>query len=190
VLDEVVRGSVPPPHFFSLTGMEQCQAYLRQSVPATPLARLAGYRITQLAAGTATLTMPASPWLQFAEGTVDLKILMEEALAVAVLTGAPPATRVVTAAMSINHFRPSTVESEAFVARARVLHAGSAFTTAEVLVEDALGRGMAHATASLMLRAIHPSPLPSRSSPPLPAQFPQKEAGRRRCRLSPVPCPP
>jgi class 3 adenylate cyclase len=98
--------------------------------------------------------------LQYAEGTVDLKILAEEAMAVAVLTGLAPATMPVTASMSVHHVRPSTVESESFVARARVLNSGSAFTTVEALVEDAMGRAVAHVTGVFTLRALDVPPVP------------------------------
>jgi uncharacterized protein (TIGR00369 family) len=160
VLDEVVRGCLPPPGLYSLSGIEHARAWQRGLVPATPLARLLGYRPTQIGSGSATLTMPASAWLQFGDGTLDFKILLEEALAIAVLTGAQPATRIVTTTLSVNHFRPSTVESESFVARARVLNSGAAFTVAEVVVEDALGRALAHATAAFVLRRIEPPPPP------------------------------
>jgi uncharacterized protein (TIGR00369 family) len=166
MLDEPVRGSPPPPDHYSLPGIEQARAWLR-TMPSTPLARLVGYRPTQVGSGSATLTMAASPWLQFGEGTIDLKILMEEAMGLAVMTGVPPATNLVTAAMSVNHFRPSTVESESFVARARVLNSGSAFTTAEVLVEDALGRTVAQATGAILLRAIDPPPPPHKGFAPV-----------------------
>jgi len=167
VLGEPVRGSLPPPDFYSLPGIEQARAWLRGSLPATPLARLVGYRPTQVGSGSATLTMAASPWLQFGEGTVDLKILIEEAMGVAVLTGSPPATFMATAAMSVNHFRPCTVESESFVARARVLNSGSAYVTAEAVVEDALGRAVAQATGAILLRAIDPPPPPHRGFAPV-----------------------
>jgi uncharacterized protein (TIGR00369 family) len=116
------------------------------------------------------MTMPASPWLQSVDGTVEVKILLEEALAAAVLTGAPPATSVVTTALSVSHFRPGTLESESFVGRARVLNTGSTFTTAEVLVEDALGRAVVHATGSFVLRSIDPPPPPPKAL--LPADEP------------------
>jgi class 3 adenylate cyclase len=138
--------------------MEHARAWLRGSVPATPLARLIGYRPTQIGSGSATLTMRASPWLQFGNGIIDYGILAEEALGMAVLTGAPPATRVETAAISAKHFRPGTLDSESFVARARVLNSGSAFTVAEALVEDALGRAVGHITGSLLLRRMEPPP--------------------------------
>jgi class 3 adenylate cyclase len=66
----------------------------------------------------------------------------------------------VTTTLSVNHFRPSTVESESLVARARVLNSGSAFTVAEAVVEDALGRAVAHATGAFVLRRIDPPPPP------------------------------
>ncbi len=160
MVDEAVRGSLPSPAFYSLGGMEQARAFLRGLVPSTPLARLVGYRPTQIGSGSATLTLPASPWLQFADGSIDIKILVEEALGVAVMTGVPPATRVVTTALSMNHYRPCTLESESFVTRARVLNSGSAFTAAEAIVEDALGRTVAHATGSLLLRPMDPPPPP------------------------------
>ena len=165
--DEPARGSLPPSDFYSLSGMEQSRAFLRGLLPATPLARLVGYRPTQIGSGSATMTMAASPWLQWGDGTIDFKILVEEALGVAVATGAPPATRVVTTALSVNHFRPVTVDSESLVARARVLNSGSAFTVAEAVVEDKLGRAVAHATGSLLLRPIEPPPPPHRGFPPL-----------------------
>jgi uncharacterized protein (TIGR00369 family) len=160
VLEEAVRGVPAAPSYYAVSGREQAQAWQRGDLPATPLARLVGYNPTQVGSGSATLRLPASPWLQYAEGTVDLKILMDEAMQVAVLTGAPPATRVVTASMSIHHLRPSTVESESFVAPARVLNSGSAFTTAEAVVEDALGRAVAHVTGAYVLRELDPAPGP------------------------------
>jgi class 3 adenylate cyclase len=160
MLDEVVRGSPPPLGFYSLSGMEQAKAWQQGLLPATPLARLLGYRPSQVGSGSATLRMPASPWLQFGDGTVDFKIVMEEALAVAVMTGLAPCTLPVTSTLSVSHFRVSTVESESLVARARVLNSGSTFTVGEVLVEDALGRAVAHATGAYLVRAMQPPPPP------------------------------
>jgi uncharacterized protein (TIGR00369 family) len=158
VLEEAVRGVPAAPSYYAVSGREQAQAWQRGDLPATPLARLVGYIPTQVGSGSATLRLPASPWLQYAEGTVDVKILVDEAMQVAVLTGAAPATRVVTASMSVHHLRPSTVESESFVARARVLNSGSAFTTAEAVVEDALGRAVAHVTGAYVLRELSVAP--------------------------------
>ena len=104
--------------------------------------------------------MPASPWLQTFDGTVEFRFLAEACLTFAVLTGAPAAIDVRPAAMTINHLRPCTVESETLVARGRVLNSGPTFTLAEVLLEDASGRGIAHGVGTYVLSPISPAPPP------------------------------
>ena len=86
-----------------------------------------------------------------------MRILLEEALALAVTTGAPAGHEVRTAALSVNVLRISRVDSDTFVARARTVNSGSLFTLAEVQVEDGAGRAVAHATGSF-LPAIEPPP--------------------------------
>jgi uncharacterized protein (TIGR00369 family) len=115
--------------------------------------------------------MRGSPWLQHAGGLLDIKMALEAVLDIAVLTGAPPAHEVVTANLSVNHLRPSTLEGESFVARAQVVHSGPTYTLAETLMEDALGRAIAHATSSHLIRPIDPPPDPP-SSPLLPVEEP------------------
>jgi uncharacterized protein (TIGR00369 family) len=155
-----VRGGFPEPWFLSLPGMEQARRAMRGLVLPFPVHHLVGHRLTQVGSGTATATMVASPWLQTVDGTVDFRILMEAALYFAVLTGAPPGSEVQASALAINHMRPCTVESETLVARARTLNSGPTFTLAEVLVEDAQGRGVAHGTGTYVIRAVQPPPLP------------------------------
>src|SRR5207302_10756324 len=65
-----------------------------------------------------------------------------------------------TAALSLNHLRWCTVESDALVLRARTLTAGRAFTVAEVHVEDALGRAVLTATGSVFVQPLDPPPPP------------------------------
>jgi class 3 adenylate cyclase len=160
VLDEPLRGRLPDPGFWSLPGIEQARARLRGLVPRSPLSHLTGIRLTQVGVGSATVTMPASPWLQIADGSVEVRMLLEEALALAVTTGAPAGHEVRTAALSINQLRHSGVDSDSFVARARTLNTGSVFTLAEVQVEDGTGRAVAHASGSFLVRPIEPPPPP------------------------------
>jgi len=164
VVDEPVRGRLPDPGFWSLPGIEQARARLRGQVPRSPLSHLTGLRLTQVGAGSATVTMPASPWLQSADGSIEVRMLLEEALALAVTTGAPAGHEVRTAALSINQLRAPGLDSESFVARARTLNSGSLFTLAEVHAEDATGRAVAHATGSFLIRPIDPEPPPFRQT--------------------------
>src|SRR5207248_4274559 len=107
---------------------------------------LLGIRVTQVGSGTATCTMPASPWLQTATTVVDATALVEVAMSTAVLTTVPPGTSVRTAGLSFTHFRPTTTESEMLIARARAVSSGATFTFSEVLVDDALGREVLRAS--------------------------------------------
>src|SRR5688572_9745858 len=70
VLDEPVRGGFPDPQFFSLPGIDQLRAFLRNMVLPTPISHLVGLRLTQVGSGTTVVSMPLSPWLQLGDGTV------------------------------------------------------------------------------------------------------------------------
>jgi uncharacterized protein (TIGR00369 family) len=161
VVTEPVRGAVPEAGFYALSGLEQGRAFLRRLVPPPPIAHLVGCRLTQLGAGTATYTMPASPWLQGGHGHLEYAVLMDSALTAAVGSTTPPATAVRLTALSVNRMRPVTLESETLVARARTLTGGPNLTFAEVVVEDALGRLVAHGTTAAHVRAMEPPPPPS-----------------------------
>jgi uncharacterized protein (TIGR00369 family) len=171
VVDEPVRGRLPDPSFWSLSGIDQARARLRGLVPRPPLVHLIGLRLTQVGAGSATVTMPATPWLQNVDGAVDVRTLLEETLAMAVTTGAPAGHEVRTTALSVNVLRHSGVEGETFVGRARTLNSGSLFTLAEAQVEDAAGRAVAHATGSFLIRPLE-APPPSSPSGVEPVEEP------------------
>jgi uncharacterized protein (TIGR00369 family) len=157
---EPVRGGFPEPGFEALPGFERARAILRGLVPRPPLSHLLGLRLTQVGAGTATMTMPATPWLQMPNGRLLFNALAETAAWVAVLTGAPPGMDVHTTTFSINFFRPCTPESESVIARARTLNTGPTFTHTEVALEDALGRLVAHAVVAAVLRSPDPPASP------------------------------
>ena len=160
IWNEPVRGSVPDRSFLSLSGMDRTRALLRLEVPRPPLTRLTGTRATQLGAGSATATTPATAWLNRGDGTLDCTILLQSAMTLASITAAPAGGEAVPATLSIHHLRPCTMEAEALVARARVLNTGPRYTLTEVLVEDALGRAVAHAAGSFLIQSVDPPPAP------------------------------
>ncbi|HKY75007.1 MAG TPA: hotdog domain-containing protein, partial [Acidimicrobiia bacterium] len=164
MLDEPFRGGFPDPPFLSLPGLDQMRAYQRGLVLPSPVTHLVGIRLTQLGSGTAVVSLPLSPWLQLGDGTVAIKIPIEVAARAAVTTTVPGGFEVNTATMAVHHLRPCTMRSESVIARARVLNTGRTFTVTEVLVEDALGRALAQASGSAVVRAMVPPPPPMRQS--------------------------
>jgi class 3 adenylate cyclase len=157
VLDEPVRGGFPEPALYALPGIEQVRAYLGGLVPRPPLTRLTGATFTQVGSGTASGSMPASPWLMQLD-SLEVTMLAARTLEVAVQTGVPPGTRLELLAFSVHHLRPATPESGSVITRARVVHTGRVVTVAEVLVEDGSGRGIAHGTGSVATVALPETP--------------------------------
>ncbi|MDP1820548.1 MAG: adenylate/guanylate cyclase domain-containing protein [Acidimicrobiales bacterium] len=158
MLNEPVRGVVPEASFSSLTGVEQMRTYLRGRLPRTPHAHLLGYRMTQASAGASVVSQPISPWFEIYDGFVDLTATAELSVFVTAMTVAPPGTILRPVTMSLRYLRPCTVQDKSVIARGRVLHAGSTFTTVETTIEDTLGRGVAHATGCVVGVAIVPAP--------------------------------
>jgi class 3 adenylate cyclase len=105
------------------------------------------------------------------EGFVDLTSTAETVVFATALTGAPPGTYLRTLNLSLRYLRACTIDDEAVTARGRILHAGSSFTTVEVLIDDVLGRAVAHATGSVVIRPMDPLP-PPMSRPLEPVEEP------------------
>jgi uncharacterized protein (TIGR00369 family) len=160
VLNEPVRGAAADPSIYSLTGLEHLRTYLQGRVSPTPHSHLLGYRLTQASSGSVAFNQPISPWFDVYDGFVDLAATAEVSIYAAAQTAAPAGFFVRTANMSLRYLRPCTVENESVIARGRVLHAGSNVTTVETLIEDSLGRAVAHATGSSVLEKMDPAPPP------------------------------
>ncbi len=158
MLDEPVRGAVPQPALFSLSGLEILRAYMQGHLVATPLQRFLGARVTQVSSGTAVVHQAISPWFEMNDGFVDLTPFAEYVLLITAMTGAPPATQLRTANVSLRFLRPCTLESEMVIARGRIVHAGSSFTTVEALFEDSLGRAIATTSGCVTVTPILPPP--------------------------------
>ena len=146
------------------------RAFQRGLVLPSPVNHLVGARLTQAGSGTAAISLPLSPWLQLGDGTVDFRVAVELAAYAAVMTTAPGGYEVIPATLALHHLRPCTLGSESVIARARVLNTSRTFTVVEVLVEDALGRALAHASGSALVRLMRPPPpTPPPQLQPVPA---------------------
>ena len=146
--------------------------YQQARLPATPHARLLGYRMTQVSSGSSVVSQPITPWSEMYDGLADVTTIAALSGFITATTAAPAGTDVRMVTLSIRYLRSLTIDDGSVIARGRLLHAGSSFTTVETLIEDPLGRAVAHSTMSTVNVPLDPPP-PAWSSPPdQPAQEP------------------
>jgi len=173
--DEPVRGRfayLEHPWLLGMNGLEQFRPFMRRELPLAPLYHLTGLVVSEAALGTATFTMPASPWWQSGAKVFfggSYAFVADAALGGAVYTALPPATVLATSEISMSFLRPASVESGQINARGRVIQAGSSQGLSEAVVEDAHGRLLAHTTSRCMIMRLPFDP------PPVPDLFPEIE---------------
>jgi class 3 adenylate cyclase len=158
--DEPVRGRTPPPWIHALPGIERMRATSRGMLPTPPLARLLGLRTTNVAAGSATVVMPAAEAFMTGGGQIDLSALMMSALRSASYTALPPGVDAVPRVFTSYMLRPAWPGPGNMLARARVVHSGNLFVHTEVQVEDPDGRHCAHGILQSTIRQVEPAPPP------------------------------
>ncbi|HEX2090068.1 MAG TPA: PaaI family thioesterase [Actinomycetota bacterium] len=173
--DEPIRGSyayLEHPGLLSLSGLEQFRVFMKRRVPFAPLFHLCGGVFSEAALGTATFTMPATPWWQSSAGVFfggTYAFVADAALGGAIYTSFPKATVLLTSELSMSYLRPATIKSGTINARARVIQAGEAQGLSEAVVEDAQGRLLAHATSRCIIMRLPFDP------PPPPEELPEFE---------------
>jgi class 3 adenylate cyclase/acyl-coenzyme A thioesterase PaaI-like protein len=157
-LNEPVRGQVPPPWFWALSGLERIEALTQGLVPLPPLCRLLGIRPAHVGPGLGTWTMPASEWLQVYKGEIDVTALAAVALEGVAMTTVAPAVKLEQISVEMNFLRPTRPQAGNLLARARVLNTNPFFVLAEVQVEDPQGRHVLFATGHAEIQPMEPSP--------------------------------
>ena len=135
VTEEPVRGSVPPPWFFGLPGIERVSALAKGLIPRNPLGHLFGLNLGNVGAGTATVRMPASANF-LGPPFMEVSPVLYVALWNAATTTIPAGFDVVPVTVSQQYFRPPRPQPGNLLARARTLNASSVFVCAMVEIED------------------------------------------------------
>ena len=168
IADEPVRGSLPPPWFLALPGIDRIRALSLSRLPLPPLSRLLGIRPAHVGPGSGTWTMPASAWLERVTGTLETSMLAEAALTGAAITTLPPGMDADPLILEINYFRPARPQSGNLLAHARVINASRFFIFTQVDIEDPEGRQIGHGTSHCRIRSVEPSPpAPPATLPPV-----------------------
>jgi class 3 adenylate cyclase len=173
IFDEPVRGRVPPPWFWALSGMERLRSVQQGLLPLPPTGHLLGVRAAHIGPGSGTWTMPASMAFETEAGTLDTAPLQETALTEVAMTTLPPEMDANPITITVNYFRPTRPQAGNLLARARVVNASRFFIFAEVEIEDPLGRRIAHASSHLRIRRVEPGPpaAPARLQPAIEPNY-------------------
>ena len=125
-----------------------------------PIARLLGHRTTHVAAGTATLVMPASDACISPNGQIEIVPAAVAALEGATGTALPAGMDAVAMRFTFKAFRPAWPGKGNLLARARVVNDSNLFVFAEVQVEDPEGRYLGLGTLHSMIQPVEPAPPP------------------------------
>jgi uncharacterized protein (TIGR00369 family) len=153
VTDEPIRGVfayLEHPGILSLDGMEQMRRWLRKEYPFPPIWYKAGSEQVESGPGMSTWTLPVTPWLQSAAGTLTggvLAFAADAPLGSALFTTLPPGTFLTTSELSLHFLRPPAPDCGAIITRARLIQAGHSQGLTEATIEDAAGHLLAHGTA-------------------------------------------
>src|SRR5215212_1456692 len=134
----------------ALPGLQRVRALTASDAVRPPLFRLTGMRVVQAGPGAATCSLPTSTLLLDPLQWVDLIMLTEATATMAGRAGVEPHRDVRCAAVSIHHQRVALIDAERLIARATTVHAGRTYSLVEVAVEDAVGRPLTRAMASLV----------------------------------------
>jgi uncharacterized protein (TIGR00369 family) len=197
IWEEPVRGTFGDPSPLLLAGVDRMRLSTRGQGPRPPIHHLTGLSPVEAGIGTSTFSMPVTPWLlSTVPGLMTggiLAFLADGPLGTAILTLLPPLGYMTTTDLSLSFLQPGTLESGTLVGRARVIHAGKSVALSEVMIEDGLGRHLAHgtsrgfllaapgadtATEDLVTQPAYPTPDPYLRRPVLGSPMSQEEWNR------------
>lgn len=158
-LRPVAGGPVPQEAWDRLTGLEVMKALAGGELPAPPISHLTGLRPTEMAEGSATFTLPTSPWLTSPLGTVQggaTALLADTVLATAVQTTLPQRSVYAPLDLKVSYLRPVFADGRDLVGTATVVHRGRTLAVANAEIFNADGKKVAVAAGTALIRENQP----------------------------------
>ncbi|MGH2987257.1 MAG: PaaI family thioesterase, partial [Solirubrobacterales bacterium] len=156
-------GAVLPQEVWDrLSGREILERQIRGELPAPPIRQLTGINLRAVGDGAATMTLPASEWLNSPAGRLQggtIAMLADASLLTAVMTTTPSGTAIAGLDLKVNFLRPVAGDDGELIARARVEHAGRTLAISSARVENADGKPVMLATGSAMYLPGRPATL-------------------------------
>ena len=154
IIDEPVRGAIGDLRGLQISGLESFRKYIRGELPAPPIWRLTGLKATDAGLGKATFSMPITRWLEDAFGLVwagVFALLADAPLGAAIWTGLPPGKIVSTSELNLSFVRPVTRQTGNIVGRATSIHQGRQVGLSAVEISDRNGRTMGYGTTRCLI---------------------------------------
>ncbi len=163
---EPARGGLWGREVVGMSGLEMLRAAVERRLPDAPATKLTGLRLSEAGLGTASASMPASPWWQSGAGVFlagTIAFVSDLPLGSAVLTSAPAGWGITSSELSVNFLRTPTVRSETIIGRGRLIHGTRSLGLSEAAIEDGRGRLLAHATSRCVLFPLDAEVMESRA---------------------------
>lgn len=161
IIDEPVRGAIGDQRAFQLSGLDSVRRYMRGELPAPPIWRLTGMAATDAGLGKATFSMPISRWYEDAFGLVwagVFALFADAPLGTALWTGLPAGKIVTTSELNLSFVRPFTRETGNLVGRAASIHQGRQVGLSSVEISDRSGRLMGYGTTRCLINDVPVDP--------------------------------
>src|SRR5918995_1843603 len=171
IIDEPARGAIGDLRALQMSGLESIRKYVRGELPAPPIWRLTGLKATDAGLGKATFSMPITRWLEDVFGLVwagVLALFADAPLGAAIWTGLPPGKIVSTSELNLSFVRPVTRQTGNMVGRATSIHQGRQVGLSAVEISDRDGRTMGYGTTRCLILDVPVDP---------DANFPELDTG-------------
>lgn len=171
ITDEPYRGAIADLRALQQPGLETFKRYIRGDLPLPPIWRLTGMRPMEAGLGKATFSMPVTPWL--ADGTGIYwggicALFADSPLASAIWTTLPAAKVLTTSELNMSFVRPLSDLTTHIIGHAETVHSGSQVGLSTVLLTDQDGRTIAFGSSRCLIADF---PVDEDT------QFPQPELG-------------
>jgi uncharacterized protein (TIGR00369 family) len=183
IWEEPVRGSFGDLSDLRLPGVERLLRNVHGQGARPPIHHLTGLTPIEAGVGTSAFSMPVTPWLQSTVPSLMtggvLAFLADGPLGTAISTVLPPLGYMTTSDLSLSFLQPATLDSGTLVGRARVIHSGKSVGLSEVMIEDSVGRQVAHGTSRGFLLTAPGAP-DAKGAPAEPPVYPTPDPYLRR----------
>lgn len=159
--DEPRRGAIGDLRTLQQPGLETFRRFIRGELPAPPIWRLTGMQPTEVALGKATFSMPVTSWLADGCGIYwggICALFADAPLAAALWTTLPEGKVLSTSELSMYFVRPITPATRHLVGRAETVHSGRQVGLSTIEITDQKGRFLAFGSSRCLVADLSVNP--------------------------------